>query len=143
MGGDKEGGNEPYPPETDLTLKLGSYQPLGWFRIGNDMARKPGNLNPDSTAGNARLGIGRGSNAGRSQPSGANKAVPAPKPMPRPVQTGGTFQLYQGRHVRVGTFDNIASAKARAQGLIDRFGSKGPDFRVVDPVTGKTIIRIR
>jgi len=31
------------------------------------MARKPGNLNPDSTAGNARLGTGRGSNAGRAQ----------------------------------------------------------------------------
>jgi hypothetical protein len=25
MGGDKEGGNEPYLPELDLTLKLGSY----------------------------------------------------------------------------------------------------------------------
>jgi len=33
------------------------------------MAKKP--LNPDSVAGNARLGIGRGSNAGRSQKSGA------------------------------------------------------------------------
>ena len=114
------------------------------------MAPKPGNLNPDSKAGNARLGVGRGgSNAGRSQPSGANKAVPAPKPMPRPVQTGGTFQLYQGRSVRVGTFDNIADARVRAQGLIklsERTRSRvysGPDFRVVDPVTGKTIIRIR
>jgi len=25
MGGDKEGGNEPYLPELDLTLNLGSY----------------------------------------------------------------------------------------------------------------------
>lgn len=114
------------------------------------MPPKPGNLNPDSTAGNARLGTGRsGSNSGRSQPSSANRAVPAPKPMPRPVQTGGTFQLYQGKSVRVGTFNNITQAKARAQGLIDLKSRQsgrvysGPDFRVVDPVTGKTIIRIR
>lgn len=49
------------------------------------MPRKPGNLNPDSTAGNARLGTGRGSNAGRSQPSGAGKAVPAPKKFTPPA----------------------------------------------------------
>ena len=107
------------------------------------MPPKPGNLNPDSKAGNSRLGTGRGASAGRSQPSSANKAVPAPKPMPRPVQTGGTFQLYQGKSVRVGTFNNITSAKARAMNLIERFGNKGPDFRVVDPITGKTILRIK
>jgi hypothetical protein len=40
------------------------------------MARKP--LNPDNASGNARLGIGRGSNAGRSQKSGVNaKAIQA------------------------------------------------------------------
>ena len=49
------------------------------------MAPKPGNLNPDSKAGNARLGTGRGSNAGRSQASGANKAVPKPKKFQPPV----------------------------------------------------------
>ena len=114
------------------------------------MARKPGNLNPDSASGNARLSIGRsGSNSGRSQPSGANKAVPAPRPMQPPVQSGSTFQLYQGRNVRIGTFDSITSAEARARGLVDlgrrnsRGSYSGPDFRVVDPVTGKTIIRIR
>ena len=32
------------------------------------MAKGSGKINPDSTAGNARLGTGRGSNAGRSQP---------------------------------------------------------------------------
>ena len=32
------------------------------------MAKGSGRINPDSTAGNARLGTGRGSNAGRSQP---------------------------------------------------------------------------
>ena len=41
MGGDKEGGNEPYLPETGLTLKLGSYQPLGWFRIGKYAKKLP------------------------------------------------------------------------------------------------------
>jgi hypothetical protein len=60
------------------------------------MPRKPGNLNPDSQAGNARLGTGRGSNAGRSQPSGANKAVPAPKKFQPPAgikvtKTGTTY----------------------------------------------------
>lgn len=40
MGGDKEGGNEPYLPETDLTLKYGSYQPLGWFSKGYTPRRK-------------------------------------------------------------------------------------------------------
>jgi len=103
------------------------------------MPRKPGNLNPDSQAGNARLGTGRGSNAGRSQPI-PKGSVPTPKKFVPPA--GGSFQLYQGRTVRVGTFDNISSAKARAQGLIDRFGYNGPDFRVVDPATGKTILRI-
>ena len=49
------------------------------------MPRKPGNLNPDSASGNARLGTGRGSNSGRSQPSGANKAVPAPKRFKAPI----------------------------------------------------------
>ena len=49
------------------------------------MPRKPGNLNPDSAAGNARLGTGRGSNAGRSQPSGASRAVPAPKKFTPPA----------------------------------------------------------
>jgi hypothetical protein len=40
------------------------------------MARKPGPMNPDSVAGNARLGTGRGSNAGRSQKSGVDaKAI--------------------------------------------------------------------
>ena len=106
------------------------------------MPPKPGNLNPDSTAGNARLGRGRGASAGRSQPSTANKAVPAPKKFGPPV--GGSFQLYQGRTVRVGTFDSISSAKARAMGLMEKFGNtKGPDFRVVDPITGKTILRIK
>ena len=42
------------------------------------MAPKPGNLNPDSKAGNARLGTGRGSNAGRSQPI-PKGSVPKPK----------------------------------------------------------------
>jgi len=51
------------------------------------MAPKPGNLNPDSKAGNARLGTGRGSNAGRSQASGANKAVPKPKKLGPPAGT--------------------------------------------------------
>ena len=104
------------------------------------MAQKP--LNPDGAAGNARLGVGRGSNAGRSQPI-PKGSLPTPKKFGPPVQTGGKFQLYQGRTVRVGTFDNITSAKARARGLIDRFGNKGPDFRVVDPMTGKTILRIK
>ena len=36
------------------------------------MARKPGPVNPDGASGNARLGVGRGSNAGRSQKSGVN-----------------------------------------------------------------------
>jgi hypothetical protein len=59
------------------------------------------------------------------------------------------FQLYKGKNVRIGTFDNISSAKVRAQGLM-KLETKhsgrvysGPDFRVVDPVTGKTIIRIK
>jgi hypothetical protein len=60
------------------------------------MPRKPGNLNPDSQAGNARLGTGRGANAGRSQPSGAGKAVPAPKKFTPPAgikvtKTGTTY----------------------------------------------------
>jgi len=60
------------------------------------MPRKPGNLNPDSQAGNARLGTGRGSNAGRSQPSGASRAVPAPKKFQPPAgikvtKTGTTY----------------------------------------------------
>ena len=42
------------------------------------MARSSGNLNPDSKAGNARLGVGRGSNAGRSQPIAKGK-LPTPK----------------------------------------------------------------
>lgn len=42
------------------------------------MARSPGNLNPDSKAGNARLGTGRGSNAGRSQPI-PKGSLPTPK----------------------------------------------------------------
>ena len=42
------------------------------------MARKPGPMNPDSVAGNARLGVGRGSNAGRSQKSSVDaKAIQA------------------------------------------------------------------
>ena len=49
------------------------------------MPPKPGNLNPDSQAGNARLGTGRGPNAGRSQPSGASRAVPAPKKFTPPA----------------------------------------------------------
>ena len=49
------------------------------------MPPRPGNLNPDSKAGNARLGTGRGSNSGRSQPSGANKAVGATKKLQPPV----------------------------------------------------------
>ena len=105
------------------------------------MPRKPGPLNPDSVAGNARLGTGRGSNAGRSQPI-PKGSVPTPKKFGPPA--GGSFQLYQGRTVRVGTFDSISSAKARAMGLMERFGNtKGPDFRVVDPITGKTILRIK
>ena len=77
MGGDKEGGNEPYLQETDLTLKYGSSWPLGQVKnrvIGelNKMARKPGPVNPDGASGNARLGVGRGSNAGRSQKSSVN-----------------------------------------------------------------------
>jgi hypothetical protein len=69
--------------------------------------RKPGNLNPDSSSGNARLGIGRGSNAGRSQASGANKAVPAPKPMSRPVQTGKAAKKEQAR-TRLATRSNVS-----------------------------------
>jgi hypothetical protein len=49
------------------------------------MPPRPGNLNPDSRAGNARLGRGSGSNAGRSQPSGARNAVVAPKKFKPPV----------------------------------------------------------
>ena len=52
----------------------------------------------DAQAGNARLGTGRGSNAGRSQPSGANKAVPAPKKFTPPAgikvtKTGSTYYM--------------------------------------------------
>jgi len=42
------------------------------------MAKGAGNLNPDSKAGNSRLGTGRGSNAGRSQPI-PKGSVPKPK----------------------------------------------------------------
>ena len=48
------------------------------------MARKPGPMNPDSTAGNARLGTGRGSNAGRSQPI-PKGSVPKPKKFTAPA----------------------------------------------------------
>ena len=48
------------------------------------MAPKPGNLNPDSKAGNARLGVGRGSNAGRSQPI-PKGSLPAPKKFTAPA----------------------------------------------------------
>ena len=50
------------------------------------MAPKPGNLNPDSKAGNARLGTGRGSNAGRSQPI-PKGSVPKPKKFGPPAGT--------------------------------------------------------
>jgi len=48
------------------------------------MAPKPGNLNPDSKAGNARLGTGRGSNAGRSQPI-PKGSMPKPKKFQPPA----------------------------------------------------------
>lgn len=94
------------------------------------MPRKPGNISPE--------GSGRGSMPLGSSSQGAMAAANQ-----RAGAGAKAFQLYQGKNVRIGTFDNITSAKARAQGLIDRFGSKGPDFRVVDPMTGKTILRIK
>ena len=41
MGGDKEGGNEPYLLETGLTLKLGSSWPLGQVK-NRDQGEKNG-----------------------------------------------------------------------------------------------------
>ena len=66
------------------------------------MPRKPGNLNPDSTAGNARLGVGRGSNAGRSQPSGAAKAVRTPKSFGAPFDPRAKAQALRGTILRNG-----------------------------------------
>jgi len=55
------------------------------------MARKPGPMNPDSVAGNARLGVGRGSNAGRSQPI-PKGSVPTPKKFGPPA--GGIKETF-------------------------------------------------
>ena len=66
------------------------------------MARKPGGLNPDSTAGNARLNIGRGSNAGRSQPSTANKVVKIPKNFGAPFDPRSKAQALRGTILRQG-----------------------------------------
>ena len=108
------------------------------------MARKPGPMNPDSVAGNARLGVGRGSNAGRSQKSGANKAVPAPKKLQPPVNLGqraadlmnrgskaaearlkAEFKA-KGLNWETGLPNNAAAAaKLRAQGAAYRANLKG------------------
>jgi len=64
------------------------------------MARKPGSVNPDSTAGNARLSVGRGSNAGRSQPSGANKVVKIPKNFGAPFDPKAKAQALRNTILR-------------------------------------------
>jgi hypothetical protein len=66
------------------------------------MARKPGSINPDSTAGNARLGVGRGSNAGRSQPSSANKVAKIPKNFGAPFDPRAKAQALRGTILRQG-----------------------------------------
>lgn len=126
-GETKRGGNEPYLQETDLTLKYGSSWPLGQVKnryLGelNKMAKKP--LNPDSTAGNARLGIGRGSNAGRSQKSGANKAVPTPKKFSPPVSTAKKAQAA----TRLATKSNVSVERVFPSGA----------YRVTDLDTFRT-----
>jgi len=77
------------------------------------MPPRPGNLNPDSKAGNARLGRGQGANAGRSQASGANKAVPTPKKLQPPVGSAKPSSLSK--------YFSQQQAKRNAAGWSDRF----------------------
>ena len=106
---------------------------------GVDISRKGVSVDPFSVA--IALPVGRVLKAA--------KVVRAAMQAGKVESAAKSFQLYQGKSVRVGTFNNITQAKARAQGLIDLNSRQsgrvysGPDFRVVDPVTGKTIIRIR
>lgn len=98
------------------------------------MARKPGNLNPDSTAGNARLGTGRGSNAGRSQPI-PKGSVPKPKKFGPPAG-GAKPKPYLTRAERKAKYERVSSPIARKQigkyapvdTMYDRFmsGFQGP-----------------
>ena len=106
---------------------------------GVDISRKGVSVDPFSVA--IALPVGRVLKAA--------KVVRAAMQAGKVESAAKSFQLYQGKSVRVGTFDNITQAKERAQGLINLNSRQsgrvysGPDFRVVDPVTGKTIIRIR
>jgi hypothetical protein len=94
---------------------------------------KPGNLNPDSSA-KGSLGFGQSS---QNAIAGANKAAGAGK---------AAYQLYQGKTVRIGTFESVQSAEVRAaqiRALQIGQGDLGrPQFRIIDSITKKTLKKI-
>ena len=105
------------------------------------MAPKPGNLNPDSKAGNARLGTGRGSNAGRSQRSSANKVVPAPKKFQPPVGSlkapGSSVKPYQTRAQRQANPTYIKATSTTAKKQLGKYYSVDKGYeRYLDSFAG-------
>ena len=104
------------------------------------MAPKPGNLNPDSKAGNARLGTGRGSNAGRSQPI-TKGSVPKPKKFQPPVGSlkapDSSVKPYQTRSQRKANPTYIKATSTTAKKQLGKYYSVDKGYeRYLDSFAG-------